>query len=93
MKPRIVLILALVVILLMASWAIALAQTNHHGEPIAYRVEMGSTSGKGYQLINLTWQVSGALRGAGYLMLDPAVPALRGSGCCCSYLPCVFGDK
>ena len=91
MKTRIVVVVILVITLLLASWAIALARTSQHGDPISYQVETGSVTGKGYQLIYLTWQVNGALRGGGYSLLVPATPALTGSGCCCTYLPCVLG--
>ena len=87
MKPRIVIILTLVVILLLASWAIARAQTSRPGEAPSYKVETGLVNGKGYQLTNFNWQISGALRGEGDLIPDPASPA-TGSGCCCTFLPC-----
>jgi hypothetical protein len=89
MKPRTVVILALVVILLLASWAIASARTSPNGEVNSYKVESGLVTGNGFQLLNLNWQVSGALRGEKYLMPDPAASPSAASGCCCTYLPCV----
>jgi hypothetical protein len=89
MKPRIVIILTLVVILLLASWAVAWAQTSRPGEAPSYKVETGLVNGKGYQLTNFTWQISGALRGEGYIIPDPA-SAATGSGCCCTFLPCTI---
>jgi hypothetical protein len=88
MKPRNVIILTLVIILLLSSWAIALAQPSRHGEAISYKVETGIVDGNGYRLMNFTWQISGALRGEGYFMPDPA-SAATGSGCCCTFLPCI----
>ena len=98
MKPRTVIILILVVILVLASWAVASAQTNRTEDPFTYQVERGSAAGNGYQLDNQTWQVSGALSGGGYLLADPAASAASAaeaaspsaeSGCCCTYLPCL----
>jgi hypothetical protein len=54
-----------------------------------YVIQSGVTSGGGYALTSLTWQVSGGLSGGGYLMPDPSATELTGNGCCCSYLPCV----
>ena len=55
-----------------------------------YQVEGGTISGGGYHLTTATWQVSGTAAGGGYRLLSPAAPTLRGSGCCCTYLPCVM---
>jgi hypothetical protein len=55
-----------------------------------YQVEGGIISGGSYRLATTTWQVSGAASGQGYRLLGPAAPALHGSGCCCTYLPCVL---
>jgi len=55
-----------------------------------YKVEGGIISGEGYRLTTANWQVSGTDSGEGYRLLGPAAPELRGSGCCCAYLPCVL---
>jgi hypothetical protein len=89
MKPRTVVVFALVVILLLASWVIAVARTSPNGDPGSYKVESGIVTGKGFQLLNLNWQVSGALRGETYLKPDPASASSITSGCCCTFLPCV----
>jgi len=47
----------------------------------------GITHGGDYQLRVYTRPASSA--GAGYFLLGPASLALRGDGCCCTYLPCV----
>jgi hypothetical protein len=89
MKPRIVVILTLVVFLLLASGAIASAQTSRDRATFSYQVEVGVAAGKDYRLSNLTWQVSGAISGGEYRMLDPISSTVAGSGCCCTFLPCL----
>jgi hypothetical protein len=80
MKPRIVVILTLVVILLLVSSAIASAQTSRNEAPFSYQIETGLAAGIGYRLSNLTWQISGGVSGDGYLLLDPETSAVT-SGC------------
>jgi hypothetical protein len=89
MKPRIVIIFILVIILLLASWAIAWARTSPDGETSSYKVESGLAAGEGYQLIHLNWQISGTPRGEGYLISAPTASSSITSGCCCTFLPCV----
>jgi hypothetical protein len=80
MKRRILVLAAIVALLLVGT--VALAQS---GRP--YVVEKGCAAGGSYSLTSLTWQVSGASNGGDYRLFGPAAPALRGSGCCCTYLP------
>jgi hypothetical protein len=54
-----------------------------------YQVESGTISGGGYRLTIANWQVSGTASGEGYRLIGPVAPELRGSGCCCTYLPLV----
>jgi hypothetical protein len=54
-----------------------------------YQVAGGTISGGGYRLTTVNWQVSGTSSGGGYRLLGPAAPGLAGSGCCCTYLPCI----
>ena len=63
------------------------ARSGGDGRPGCYTVEPGAASGTGYHLSTLSWQVSGPASGGGYRLLGPAAPSLRGSGCCCTYLP------
>jgi hypothetical protein len=57
---------------------------------------LGTASGGGYHLTSLApsaisglaWQVSGTASGGSY-RLSAALAAAAGSGCCCSYLPCI----
>jgi hypothetical protein len=69
---------------------VALAQSGRPGPDAWYTVEQGTASGGGYRLTSLAWQLSGTASGGGYRLLGPATPLLRGSGCCCTYLPCVL---
>jgi hypothetical protein len=68
---------------------LVLAQSGGCGSSVRYAVEPGSASGGGYQLASLTWYLSGTASGGSYHLLGPAAPRLRGSGCCCTYLPLV----
>jgi hypothetical protein len=88
MKPKIVVILTLVVILLLVSSAIASAQTSLNEAHFSYQIEMGLAAGKVYRLSNLTCQISSGVSGDGYLLLDPETSAVT-SGCCCTFLPCL----
>lgn len=37
-----------------------------------------------------TWQVSGAARGGSYRLLSTSPSAASGSGCCCTFVPCLL---
>lgn len=69
-----------------------MAQTVTLG-PARYRVEAGSVAGEGYQLSSQAWQITGAARGGTYRLSIALEPSLRGSGCCCTYLPCVLNKR
>jgi predicted S18 family serine protease len=84
------LIALLLVITLLTVAGAALAQTGGEGSAPAWRVQPGASSGGSYQLASLTWQVNGTATGEGYALISPPAPALRGSGCCCTYLPCIL---
>ncbi len=77
---RIMMFVVVVVALLLTG--VALAQPDR-----PHRVESGTSSGAGYHLTSTTWQVSGTSSGGDYQLLQPAAPTLRGSGCCCTFLP------
>jgi len=80
---------ALVCVLLLAG--VMLAHANSGSDPPTwYAVEQGTASGGGYHLTALRWQVSGLAGGEGYRLLSPLAPSLRGSGCCCTFLPCLL---
>lgn len=69
---------------------LALAQSGEPDSPTWYTVEQGTTSGGGYRLTSLAWQVSGTASSEGYHLLEPMQTTLRGSGCCCTYLPLIL---
>jgi len=56
---------------------------------MTYAVEQGTVFGGGCCLTGLVWQVCGTASSAGYSPLGFSAPMLRGSGCCCVYLPLV----
>jgi hypothetical protein len=88
MNTRMIVLTIIIILLLFVSGAIASAHTGQMGADIPYRVEISLASGNGYHLTPLTWRVEGAVSGGSYLLAVSA-PELNGSGCCCSYLPCI----
>lgn len=84
-------ILLILLALALVSTAVVQADNrpNPPNPPTWYAVEQETASGGGYHLTSLAWQVDGAACSGGYRLLGPAAPALRGNGCCCTYLPCV----
>jgi hypothetical protein len=83
----------LLVIALLVVGGTALAQTGGPGLGHAANVQAGTSAGGGYQLTSLAWQVSGTAAGGGYALAAPQQPTLRGSGCCCTYLPCILRNR
>jgi hypothetical protein len=83
----------LLVITLLAGGGAALAQSSGPapGQPMS--IQAGTSSGGNYHLASLEWQVSGTAAGGGYTLAMPYTPALRGSGCCCTYLPCILRNR
>ncbi|HNS51831.1 MAG TPA: hypothetical protein PKO09_11695 [Anaerolineae bacterium] len=57
-----------------------------------YQVARGMISGGSYRLTTVNWQVTGDASGGSYRLLGPASPSSAGSGCCCTYLPCLMRD-
>jgi hypothetical protein len=66
---------------------VALAQAGATGPAPGYYVVQDTTLGQGYHLTHLAWRVSGTASGEAYVLYGPATATLRGSGCCCTYLP------
>jgi hypothetical protein len=91
MRRILVFTVALFLVLTLALVVLAQASSKS-GSPTLYTVEQGTVSGGSYCLTGLTWQVSGAASGGSYRLLGPAAPRLRGSGCCCTYLPLGLRD-
>ena len=96
MKARTVILVVLVALLCLGG--VALAQSGGAGPAPEYVVQAMTSAGGTYHLASLplrqaqgdAWQVSGTATGGGYVLAIPSAPALRGSGCCCVYLPCVL---
>ena len=65
------------------------AQSSGPG-PAPYTVRAGTVAGEGYQLSSLAWPITGVASGGTYHLSMADTPALQGSGCCCTYLPCVL---
>jgi hypothetical protein len=92
------LIALLLVIALLAVAGAALAQSSGAGPGQSLSVQPGTSSGGNYQLVSLplrqaqgdAWSVSGAAAGGDYTLAVPYTAAPRGSGCCCTYLPCIL---
>jgi len=85
MGIRFTLLLILLAFLLLSIAAGALAATRD-------QVETGTISGGGYQLTTLGSQADSMAAGGAYRLLGPAPAGPTGSGCCCTYLPCVMRD-
>jgi hypothetical protein len=79
-----------VIIALLLVGTTALAQSSGPDVVTGYMVEQGAASGGAYRLTALAWRVSGTASGGGYRLLEPTSVTLRGSGCCCTYLPCAL---
>lgn len=84
MKRTAILLLPLALLLVAG---VVLAQSSGAGW---YTVGPGTISGGDYRLTSLAWQVEGTAGGGGYILSSPVRAMLRGSGCCCAYLPCLF---
>jgi len=79
----------MLVIALLALASGAVAQTEDSEPSPLCMVGRGSISGGAYQLTSLSWQINGSASGGAYQLAVPAAPSLRGSGCCCIYIPVV----
>jgi hypothetical protein len=88
MKKPMAFLLALVALVLLSG--LVMAQTSGSGTIPAYVVQAGTSTGGSYELAGLAWQVRGSASGGEYTLTIPNAPALRGSGCCCVYLPAVL---
>jgi hypothetical protein len=85
MKPQTAILVIRAALVLLSGFALAQSEGQPPSSP--YAVEPGTMSGAGYQLTGLTWQVSGTATGATYRLDWVGSPELRGSGCCCTYVP------
>jgi len=77
-------------ILLVAVATLLLLSTAASAQPGGgYAVEEGTLAGGGYRLTGVSLPAGDALIGGRYQLLSPADSMIRGSGCCCVYLPCI----
>jgi hypothetical protein len=58
-----------------------------------YTVEEGTLTGGGYRLTSVSLPTGETMSGGGYQLLSLAKSAATGSGCCCTYLPCILRDQ
>jgi hypothetical protein len=88
MKKPMAFMLALPACVLLSG--LAMAQTGGSSPVPAYTVRVATSAGGSYQVSSLAWRVGGTAAGGEYILAIPDEPALRGSGCCCIYLPAVL---
>ncbi len=86
MRIRITLLLILLAFTLLNTGAIALPAPR-------YQVETGTISGGRYQLASFGAQADNVAAGGVYRLAGPTAPKLQGSGCCCTYLPCILDSR
>jgi len=83
MKIRITLLLIVLVLVLLSTSVGALSTPG-------YQFEAATLAGGKYRLTSTGPQVENVSVGGAYRLLGPSAPALRGSGCCCTYVPCIL---
>lgn len=88
-RRRIVL-LAAVAALLLLSTADPVSRTASAQPGGGYAVRGGILAGGGYRLTCLRLPAADTMSGDGYHLLSLARPEGSGSGCCCTYLPCIL---
>jgi hypothetical protein len=81
-RRRIVLLAAVAILLLLSTAASARPGGDH-------AVEEGTLSGGGYRLTSVSLPAGSTMSGGGYQLLSLARSMASGSGCCCTYLPCI----
>jgi hypothetical protein len=92
-RKALYLLLALLIAWLWLSNTPSLAQSQQPAQ-LTWRVISGqSLIGGDYQLELLGWQVTNEPASGRDYLLNPISPGLRGSGCCCTYLPCVVKNS
>jgi hypothetical protein len=84
MKAWIAVLLVLLVGALLVT-GIVLAQGGSDARPDA-----ATLSGGHYRLVSPGVGVDIVASGGGYTLLSPATSTQQGSGCCCTYLPCIL---
>lgn len=96
MKPRAIVLLAIVALLFVGGVALrqaqgsALAQSSGPPTLAGYTIRHSVTTGGRYHLTSAIWQVDGASSGGNYHLTALLGPTGTGTPCCCTYLPCVL---
>jgi hypothetical protein len=85
-RRRIVLLVAVVALLLLST--AALAQPGG-----GYAVGEGTLAGGGYRLTSVSLPVGEPMSGGRYQLLSLTESTATGSGCCCTYLPCILRNR
>jgi hypothetical protein len=85
-KTRITLLLIVLAFVVLSAGVGALSTPR-------YQVEMATIAGGGYRLTGAGPQAEIVSAGGAYRLLGPSAPAGQGSGCCCTYLPCILRNK
>jgi hypothetical protein len=88
MRRMAILLVALLLAGVTLQAAVPMMAQGSAWEQTPYAVEAGTVAGGSYQLSSLAWRITGTASGGNYSLSIPHEPSLRGSGCCCTYLPC-----
>ena len=88
MKKRSVFVSVIQILLLLGMVVGVMAAERGPGAQVAVRP--GTAVGGRYQLAGLSWQANSTTSGGDYRLTGVFAPSLTGSGCCCTYLPCVL---
>jgi hypothetical protein len=86
MRLRITLLLILLALVFLSTGAGALSAPR-------FQVEAGTVAGRGYHLTSSGLEADNVSAGGAYRLLGPSAPEQQGSGCCCTYLPCLLHNK
>ena len=88
MKKRIAIVTAILILFLLGMVVGVMAAEHGPGAQVA--VMPGIAFGGRYQLAGLSWQANSTTGGGDYRLTGIFAPGLTGSGCCCTYLPCIL---
>jgi hypothetical protein len=88
MKLHTVVIVVSALILLLTT--VVLAESDGRNRAGGYTAEAEVASGGNYRLTSLFWPGSATASGGDYRLMIASAPRPSGSGCCCTYLPCIL---
>jgi hypothetical protein len=80
-------------VLLAAVAALLLLSTVASAQLGGYTVKGETLTGGGYRLTGASPPADGTMIGGGYQLLGVAKSPAAGSGCCCTYLPCILRNR